>query len=114
MALDEASTFLTVQQLADRYSVSPATVYGWLHKRTGPRSHKIGRHRRFRLDDVVAWEAAKADDYLAAAVLPGAVSCDRDVGQDLEARRTPSPCRDQSPMYGSTETTNDISRSPKR
>ena len=60
----EATTpFLSVDELAARYSVSPATVHAWIYKRTGPRSHKIGRHRRFRLDDVLAWEEMNADDY---------------------------------------------------
>lgn len=59
---DAANTFLSAQQLADRYDVPVATVHRWLHHRTAPRSLKIGRHRRFRLSDVIDWEAEQADD----------------------------------------------------
>ena len=55
--------FLSVGEVADRYAVSSATVHAWIAKRTGPRSYKIGRYRRFRIDDVLAWEASRADDY---------------------------------------------------
>jgi excisionase family DNA binding protein len=61
------SPFLSVEQLADRYGVSPATVHQWLYKRKGPRSHKFGRYRRFHLEDVLEWEAAHAEDPDAGA-----------------------------------------------
>lgn len=57
---------LTVEELAERERTSPATVYGWIHKRTAPRSMKVGRRRLFRLSDVVAWEDALADREPAA------------------------------------------------
>lgn len=53
--------FLSTHDLADRYQVSVASVHQWLSKGTAPRSMKIGRHRRFRLDDVLSWEASRAD-----------------------------------------------------
>lgn len=53
--------FLSVEDLAARYQVSPATVHQWLYKGTAPRSLKIGRYRRFRMDDVLVWEEAQAD-----------------------------------------------------
>lgn len=52
---------LAVDDLAARYQVSPATVHQWLYKGTAPRSLKIGRYRRFRLEDVLTWEDAQAD-----------------------------------------------------
>lgn len=52
---------LSVDDLAARYQVSPATVHQWVYKRTGPRSLKVGRYRRFRLADVLAFENAQAD-----------------------------------------------------
>ena len=58
--------FLSVDDLSQRYGVSPSTVHQWLYKRSAPRSFKIGRHRRFRLTDVIAWEETHADDYKAA------------------------------------------------
>jgi excisionase family DNA binding protein len=51
--------FLSVKAIADRYDVPEQTVYAWLHKGTAPPSLKIGRYRRFRLSDVLAWEAGR-------------------------------------------------------
>ena len=65
---DPASTFLSKQDLADRYGVPVATVSRWVHYGTGPRSLKIGKHRRFRLADVIAWENDQADDRTPDAV----------------------------------------------
>lgn len=55
------SEFLSVADLADRYGVPVPTVYAWLHKGTAPPSLKIGKHRRFRLSDVLAWEDERTD-----------------------------------------------------
>ena len=52
--------FLSVEDLALRYGISPATVHAWIYKGEAPRSYKIGRYRRFKLDDVVAWEEGRA------------------------------------------------------
>jgi excisionase family DNA binding protein len=64
----QSVVFLSVEDLAARYGVPKPSIYGWLHRGTAPRSHKFGRHRRFRLDDVLAWEADRADDRTADAV----------------------------------------------
>lgn len=63
----EPAPFLSVEDLARRYTVPPATVHQWLAKGTAPRSHKIGRYRRFLLADVLAWEDAQADRPKVAA-----------------------------------------------
>ena len=62
------SEFLSVADLADRYDVPVPTVYAWLHKGTAPLSLKIGKHRRFRLSDVLAWEDERTDDRTPDAV----------------------------------------------
>lgn len=62
-AQEATTTFLSVDELAARYGVSSATVHAWIYKQAGPRSYKIGRHRRFRYQDVLAWEESQADDY---------------------------------------------------
>jgi excisionase family DNA binding protein len=54
------SEFLSVQQLADRYSVPVQTVYAWRNSQTAPKALKIGRHLRFRLSDVLEWEERQA------------------------------------------------------
>ena len=47
---------LTIADLAERVGVPPATVYQWNSRGDGPRYLKIGRHVRYRLADVIAWE----------------------------------------------------------
>lgn len=65
-SLTDTEAFLSVENLASRYQVSEATVHQWLYKGTAPRSLKIGRYRRFRMEDVLAWEEAQADPRPAA------------------------------------------------
>lgn len=47
---------LSPEDLAQRYGLPVQTVYAWNKSRTGPRFMKIGRHCRYRLADVLAWE----------------------------------------------------------
>lgn len=47
---------LTPGDLAEREGVPVKTVYQWNSTGTGPRYMKIGRHVRYRLADVIAWE----------------------------------------------------------
>ncbi|MGH3768768.1 MAG: helix-turn-helix transcriptional regulator [Pseudonocardiaceae bacterium] len=47
---------LTIKGLAEREDVPVATVYQWNTKGTSPRYLRIGRHVRYRLADVIAWE----------------------------------------------------------
>ena len=51
---------LSPEDLARREGVPLQTVYGWNKTRTGPRFMKIGRHVRYRLADVIAWEDSRA------------------------------------------------------
>ncbi len=46
---------LTASELADLARVPIGTVYQWSYKGTGPRSLKVGRHLRFREEDVEVW-----------------------------------------------------------
>jgi predicted DNA-binding transcriptional regulator AlpA len=55
-----AVAVLSPAELAERYDVPLETVYGWNKTRTGPRFMKIGRHVRYRLADVIAWENSRA------------------------------------------------------
>lgn len=47
---------LTIGEFAEREGVPVDTAYAWNSRGTGPRYLKIGRHVRYRLADVVAWE----------------------------------------------------------
>jgi excisionase family DNA binding protein len=51
--------WMTRQELADRYAVPVKTTAEWASKGTGPPYAKFGRHVRYRLSDVVAWEATQ-------------------------------------------------------
>jgi excisionase family DNA binding protein len=52
--------FLSPEDLAAELRVPLATVYGWRYKGTGPRALKVGRHVRYRREDVDAWLDAQA------------------------------------------------------
>jgi excisionase family DNA binding protein len=50
------------RQTADFLGIPAATLYQMNHKRTGPRSYKVGRHRRYMREDVLAWLATRSSD----------------------------------------------------
>jgi len=45
----------SVEDLARHLQVSPNTVYVWNYKGTGPRAVRVGRHVRYRAEDVETW-----------------------------------------------------------
>lgn len=47
---------LSPADLAEREGVSVQTVYCWNSDGSGPVYLKVGRHARYRLADVIAWE----------------------------------------------------------
>jgi hypothetical protein len=57
----EREQLLTNEELAERANVTIATVRGWRYHGNGPRALKLGRHVRYRLADVLAWEEANAE-----------------------------------------------------
>lgn len=62
MATTQEVTWLSRKQLAERLGVPTKTTAEWATKRTGPRYAKFGRHVRYRLSDVVAWEDSLLSD----------------------------------------------------
>jgi len=50
---------LSAADLAEREGVPLQTVYGWNKTRSGPQFMKIGRHVRYRVADVIAWEKSR-------------------------------------------------------
>jgi predicted DNA-binding transcriptional regulator AlpA len=54
--------WLSRQDLADRYGLPVKTLAKWASKGTGPPYARMGRHVRYRLSDVTAWETARVDD----------------------------------------------------
>lgn len=49
-------TWLTRQEVADRVRLPITTLNQWASQGIGPRYARFGRHCRYRLSDVIAWE----------------------------------------------------------
>jgi excisionase family DNA binding protein len=45
----------TIGEVSAYLGVPTQTLYGWRSKRTGPRASVVGRHIRYRWDDVEKW-----------------------------------------------------------
>ena len=56
----EPRYWMSPDELAHWLGVPVATVYNWRHKRTGPPARKVGRHLRYRRDEVEAWLDSQA------------------------------------------------------
>lgn len=56
------SRLWTHQETAAFLGISPATLHDLNYKGTGPRSFKVGRHRRYGPGDVFAWLDQRASD----------------------------------------------------
>lgn len=50
------SPWLTRVEVAERLRVPVSTLEGWAVKGCGPRYARFGRHARYRLADIEAWE----------------------------------------------------------
>jgi hypothetical protein len=63
MANDVASSvWLTRAELAERWKIPRATLDQWGSRGLGPKYGVFGRHARYRLSDVIAWENAQFDE----------------------------------------------------
>ena len=74
--------WLTRKEVAAREKMPVATLAQWAHKGQGPRYALFGRHARYRLADVIAWENAQfGGDVDAGDADPGDVDAgDADPG----------------------------------
>lgn len=52
----------THAETSEFLGIPPATLHDLNYKRTGPRSFKVGRHRRYDPQDVLAWLGERASD----------------------------------------------------
>lgn len=51
----------TAEEVADYLGVPVATLYAWRYQGgRGPKSSKVGRHLRYRWEDVEAWLEAQS------------------------------------------------------
>jgi excisionase family DNA binding protein len=49
--------WMTPEEVAERLRVPRATLYAWRYKNIGPAAARLGRHLRYRVEAVEAWEA---------------------------------------------------------
>jgi excisionase family DNA binding protein len=66
---DEArERLLSPDDLAAYLSVPLKTIYRWRYRGEGPASYRVGRHVRYKLEDVEAWlRARREQDGLTAS-----------------------------------------------
>lgn len=65
--MSSSKTWLTTQDLADRYDIPLATVRRWRLRGGGPLGVRIGKHVRYAESDVLAWEMERRQAEKAAA-----------------------------------------------
>jgi excisionase family DNA binding protein len=53
--MESSDRLLTVEDLADYLGVPVTTIYAWRYRRQGPPGFRVGRHLRFRWNDVELW-----------------------------------------------------------
>lgn len=52
---EETDALLTPDDVAAFLGVPPLTLQAWRSRRTGPRSYRVGKHVRYRREEVEAW-----------------------------------------------------------
>ena len=55
-----ARSLATPNEVAEYLQVPVKTLYTWRYKGVGPRAHRVGRHLRYRWEDVEDWLASTA------------------------------------------------------
>lgn len=53
--IDMRDDVVSINEVALRLDVPKTTLYKWRYKGIGPRSHRVGKHLRYRWSDVLAW-----------------------------------------------------------
>jgi hypothetical protein len=52
---------MTIADLSAMLGVPADTLYGWRHRRKGPRGYRVGCHVRYRRSSGEAWLEKQAD-----------------------------------------------------
>lgn len=58
--MDGRRPLASAEQVSEYLGVPVDTLYAWRHRSTGPRASKVGRHIRYRWEDVDAWLDAQS------------------------------------------------------
>ncbi len=53
--MNDLDRLLSVEDLATYLDIPVATIYAWRYRRQGPPGFRVGRHLRFRREDVERW-----------------------------------------------------------
>jgi excisionase family DNA binding protein len=53
--MHDLDRLLSVEELAAYLDIPVATIYAWRYRRQGPPGFRVGRHLRFRREDVERW-----------------------------------------------------------
>lgn len=53
--VDVRDEVVSIDEVARRLDIPKTTLYGWRYKGKGPRSHRVGKHLRYRWSDVLEW-----------------------------------------------------------
>ena len=59
-AAKDTDPLVTMDQLCERYDVSTQTIYRWMDQHGFPKSMTLVRTARWKLSEVLAWEAEAA------------------------------------------------------
>jgi excisionase family DNA binding protein len=59
--LREAERLLTTEELSAWLQIPVLTIRQWRSDRTGPPGYRVGRHVRYRRDDVERWLEERSD-----------------------------------------------------
>lgn len=51
---------MSPSEVSAMLGIPEATLYQWTYRGIGPRSFRVGRHRRYRVEDVEAWLETRA------------------------------------------------------
>jgi excisionase family DNA binding protein len=60
MSTSPVGRLATPIEVAVYLQVPVKTLYAWRYEGKGPRAHRVGRHLRYRWEDVEAWLASAA------------------------------------------------------
>lgn len=52
----------SIEEVSEYLGVPVTTLYSWRSQRKGPPAARVGRHLRYRWDDVDAWLAKQTKD----------------------------------------------------
>jgi excisionase family DNA binding protein len=59
--MDSDDSWLSTDDVAERLKIPKKTLAAWASAGRGPRFARMGRYRRYRLSDLLAWEREQLD-----------------------------------------------------